>query len=113
MRELTPENNPHSWDLCVDHASRIGAPVGWTLIDPCGFSRKTRRRNVESLTALAEAVREKGRITTGLVAEPPAPAGPVPPPAGPGSVHPSRNRRQPGRRRHLQLVYDNAADTDN
>ena len=29
---LLPNNDPHSWDLCEYHASRITAPLGWELV---------------------------------------------------------------------------------
>lgn len=67
---LAPAPDPHAWDLCERHSSHITAPVGWELV---------RVEHVEitddeldamddnDLTALAEAVREAGRVTTGLV----------------------------------------------
>ena len=50
---------PHSWDLCDTHASRITAPKGWELVRyEGGFSSST--PDEDDLTALAEAVREAG-----------------------------------------------------
>ncbi|WP_072687943.1 DUF3499 domain-containing protein [Rhodococcus marinonascens] len=50
---------PHSWDLCENHASRITAPKGWELVrHEGGFSSST--PDEDDLTALAEAVREAG-----------------------------------------------------
>ncbi|QBJ95339.1 DUF3499 domain-containing protein [Rhodococcus sp. ABRD24] len=50
---------PHSWDLCDPHASRITAPKGWELVRyEGGFSSST--PDEDDLTALAEAVREAG-----------------------------------------------------
>lgn len=50
---------PHSWDLCETHASRITAPKGWELVRyEGGFSSST--PDEDDLTALAEAVREAG-----------------------------------------------------
>ncbi|MGL4306017.1 MAG: DUF3499 domain-containing protein [Mycobacteriaceae bacterium] len=55
---LTAE--PHSWDLCEEHASRITAPKGWELVRYEGeFS--TLVTEDDDLTALAEAVREAQR----------------------------------------------------
>lgn len=50
---------PHSWDLCEMHGSRITAPKGWELVRYEGaFSSTT--PDEDDLTALAEAVREAG-----------------------------------------------------
>jgi hypothetical protein len=50
---------PHSWDLCDTHGSRITAPKGWELVRYEGaFSSGT--PDEDDLTALAEAVREAG-----------------------------------------------------
>ncbi|WP_198420295.1 DUF3499 domain-containing protein [Rhodococcus sp. R1101] len=50
---------PHSWDLCEMHGSRITAPKGWELVRYEGaFSSGT--PDEDDLTALAEAVREAG-----------------------------------------------------
>ncbi len=49
---------PHSWDLCGTHASRITAPKGWDMVrHEGGFSSNP---DDDDLTALAEAVREAG-----------------------------------------------------
>ena len=51
---------PHSYDLCVQHADRLTAPRGWEVVrllpefEPAGPSR-------DDLLALADAVREAGR----------------------------------------------------
>jgi hypothetical protein len=50
---------PHSWDLCEVHGSRITAPKGWEMVRyEGGFSSST--PDDDDLTALAEAVREAG-----------------------------------------------------
>lgn len=50
---------PHSWDLCDQHGSRITAPKGWEMVrHEGGFSSST--PDEDDLTALAEAVREAG-----------------------------------------------------
>jgi hypothetical protein len=57
---LATVDEPHSWDLCEAHASRITAPKGWELVRyEGGFSSST--PDEDDLTALAEAVREAGR----------------------------------------------------
>ena len=56
---LATVDEPHSWDLCVTHASRSTAPKGWELVrHEGGFSSST--PDEDDLTALAEAVREAG-----------------------------------------------------
>lgn len=59
---LAPAAEPHSWDLCESHASRITAPLGWEMLRV-----DTIDIDDDDLTALAEAVREAGRVTSGLV----------------------------------------------
>ena len=56
---LATVSEPHSWDLCDQHGSRITAPKGWELVrHEGGFSSGT--PDEDDLTALAEAVREAG-----------------------------------------------------
>jgi len=33
LDDLSPERDPHSYDLCVQHANRLTAPSGWHLED--------------------------------------------------------------------------------
>ena len=52
---------PHSYDLCAEHAERLTAPRGWEVV------RLTPRfvetgPSPDDLSALAEAVREAGRV---------------------------------------------------
>jgi hypothetical protein len=53
---LATYSEPHSYDLCEEHALRLTVPRGW---------------EVDDLTALAEAVREAGRPDRPI--EPPEP----------------------------------------
>ncbi len=53
---LATAREPHSWDLCVNHASRITAPRGWELVRHAG--PLTAPTEDDDLIALAEAVRE-------------------------------------------------------
>lgn len=62
---LVTEENPHSWDLCEAHSERITAPRGWELVRVDHI--EIEEDGDEELMALAEAVREGGRVTTGLV----------------------------------------------
>ncbi len=64
---LATSAEPHTYDLCVEHAGRLSVPQGWNVIrlaiDP--VSPEPSR---DDLLALADAVREAGRTTE--VAEP-------------------------------------------
>ena len=31
--DLTPDREPHGYDLCADHAARLSVPLGWHLAD--------------------------------------------------------------------------------
>ena len=59
---LAQHAEPHSYDLCVEHAERLTAPRGWEVVRltpefaPAPPSR-------DDLLALADAVREAGRRT--------------------------------------------------
>ncbi len=54
---LATTDEPHSWDLCDDHARRITVPRGWEMLrSESGFSAPV--SDDYELTALAEAVRE-------------------------------------------------------
>lgn len=56
---LATVREPHSWDLCLGHASRITAPRGWELVRHAG--PLPTNPDEDDLIALAEAVREGGR----------------------------------------------------
>jgi hypothetical protein len=108
---------PHSWDLCVRHASRITAPRGWELVRHAGpLLSEPANPDEDDLVALADAVRE-GRDG--------ASAGALPTPvngfsdpyihhAGPHATAPSGSVLAPpehrsGRRRgHLRVLPDPA-----
>ncbi|MGC4932964.1 DUF3499 domain-containing protein [Gordonia sp. DT30] len=54
---LASSAEPHSWDLCDEHARRITVPRGWEMLrSERGFSAPVAEDY--ELTALAEAVRE-------------------------------------------------------
>lgn len=56
---LSTADEPHSWDLCDEHARRITVPRGWEMLrSESGFSAPLPEDH--ELTALAEAVREVG-----------------------------------------------------
>jgi hypothetical protein len=86
---LATAREPHSWDLCVSHASRITAPRGWELVRHSGPLAVN--PDEDDLVALAEAVRE-GR-------DPPGPpvSGFPPPAAGePGGHRAGASATAPG-----------------
>lgn len=53
---LATVREPHSWDLCVNHAGRITAPRGWELVRHAGPLPSYPED--DDLVALANAVRE-------------------------------------------------------
>jgi hypothetical protein len=55
---LATVREPHSWDLCLGHASRITAPRGWELVRHA--APLPTNPDEDDLVALAEAVRETG-----------------------------------------------------
>ncbi|WP_197506951.1 DUF3499 domain-containing protein [Mycobacterium sp. 852002-50816_SCH5313054-b] len=56
---LATAREPHSWDLCVGHASRITAPRGWDLVRHAGpLLSEPAHPDEDDLVALADAVRE-------------------------------------------------------
>lgn len=59
---LATIREPHSWDLCLGHASRITAPRGWELVRHA--APLPTNPDEDDLVALAEAVRE-GKVAGG------------------------------------------------
>lgn len=82
---------PHSYDLCAEHASRLTAPRGWEVVRLTPEFVETGPSH-DDLLALADAVREAGRPAPQPVV---AAADGLPTPAGP----------EAGRRRgHLRVL---------
>lgn len=122
---LAPVAEPHSWDLCERHSASISAPVGWDMVRVEHVEiddEELDAMDEADLTALAEAVREAGRVTTGLVD---ATQDPIEYAANhdfgdPGtSNHPVHRTKRVGeqkeaakaaRRSHLRVVPDPAPD---
>jgi hypothetical protein len=40
LDELTPERDPHAYDLCARHAARLSVPRGWKLDDRRVFTAR-------------------------------------------------------------------------
>ncbi len=70
---LASYNEPHSYDLCERHAVRLTAPRGWDVVRHEGEYAEP-EPSVDDLTALAEAVREAGRMDLPLDPVCPVPA---------------------------------------
>lgn len=59
---------PHAYDLCDQHAIRLSAPVGWTVI-----KQESENENYgpseDDLMAIADAVREAGAAEPTLISQ--------------------------------------------
>ncbi|GHJ18294.1 hypothetical protein TPA0908_62890 [Micromonospora sp. AKA38] len=85
---------PHTYDLCEQHARSLTAPRGWDVVRHEGEFEPP-PPTTDDLVALAEAVREAAR---------PAP------PRPPEDPHPKPNSQPPhqqGRRGHLRVIPPN------
>ncbi|MHA3700989.1 DUF3499 domain-containing protein [Jatrophihabitans sp. YIM 134969] len=108
---------PHSYDLCEEHALRLTVPRGWEVLRHQG-DFPVPAPQPDDLEALADAVREAARVDLVVPAEvvvpaeagrggrPVRPGGPVrsygsPRPAGPPLPAPAGSR---SRRGHLRIV---------
>jgi len=84
---------PHSYDLCDLHASRLTAPRGWELVQ-LEFDAADLAPSSDDLEALANAVREAARPAVAVGAE----------------GEPSPDLVEIGRRGHLRVLRDISAD---
>jgi hypothetical protein len=85
---------PHTYDLCVDHADGLTAPRGWEIVRLAGEYVEPEPSH-DDLLALANAVREAGRPRLGE----PSPARPRVDEKASGAV-------ETGRRGHLRVLRD-------
>lgn len=69
---LATQAEPHTYDLCTTHAHKLTAPRGWELVRFEGEFAPPQPTS-DDLTALAEAVREAGRVDRPVEATVPAP----------------------------------------
>lgn len=126
---LGTTSEPHSWDLCEFHATRMTAPRGWEMLRNLPtYSAAAAVGNAaldDDLTALADTVHERAARESGRSAPEPAEAplrslppigamrpvhdglaGPrITPSVQPGGSAPKHAAR-PGRRGHLRVLPD-------
>lgn len=62
---------PHTYDLCADHAARLTVPRGWTVVR-LAIEAQDPQPSDDDLLALADAVRAAGNVRP--VAAPDVPA---------------------------------------
>lgn len=101
---LATSSEPHSWDLCAQHASRITAPRGWELVRYNGPLPSNPED--DDLVALADAVRETTggvRVAAAGFSEPALDVSTPAPNVAPRPVHPAPVGR---RRGHLRVLPD-------
>lgn len=84
---LAQHAEPHSYDLCAEHAERLTAPRGWEVVRLTPQYVET-GPSPDDLSALADAVREAGRV-------------PVVPPA---STSAEQGTVETNRRGHLRVL---------
>lgn len=102
---LATVREPHSWDLCLGHASRITAPRGWEMMRHAG--PLPTNPDEDDLVALADAVRE-GKVAGGAPMPGFSDAG-IAPLSAPrtGSAPGGPRSASAGRRRgHLRVLPD-------
>ena len=66
---LSRRAEPHTYDLCGEHARRTTAPRGWEVLRLASDLREQKPTN-DDLLALADAVREAGRPAPAVVTPP-------------------------------------------
>jgi hypothetical protein len=87
---------PHTYDLCADHAERLTPPRGWEIVRLSGEYVEPEPSH-DDLLALANAVREAGRPRLGEPVQPPV--------ARPGQES-AAGAVETGRRGHLRVLRD-------
>jgi hypothetical protein len=108
---LATVREPHAWDLCIGHASRITAPRGWELVRHARPLPMALNPDDDDLVALADAVREGhesvavGPPLAGF-SDPGGVAHAALPGAGMMQVAASRTATAGRRRGHLRVLPD-------
>lgn len=94
---LATHAEPHSYDLCADHAERLTAPRGWDIVRLQGHFEPAPPSS-DDLLALADAVREASRTP------PPSQLPAARRVGSPAPVTESRPVPTSGRRGHLRVI---------
>ena len=63
---LSPFVEPHAYDLCEEHATRLTAPRGWQVVRVTDAEHAATAPSRDDLEALADAVREAARPSTAV-----------------------------------------------
>ena len=87
---------PHTYDLCADHAERLTPPRGWEMVRLAGEYVEPEPSH-DDLLALANAVREAGRPRLGE---------PLPSPATRQGDEGSTGTVETARKGHLRMLRD-------
>lgn len=73
---LAVHAEPHCYDLCDEHATRLTAPRGWEVVRHAPDAADlVRSRSSDDLEALADAVREAARPSAAVPGGPDGPTG--------------------------------------
>lgn len=92
---LAQQAEPHTYDLCDTHAGRLTAPRGWEVVRLQREFLPAVGPTPDDISALADAVREAGRV-------------PVRPQSAP-NLDAEAHTVEVGRRGHLRVLRDNSA----
>lgn len=102
---------PHSWDLCEFHGSRMTAPRGWEMLrNVPSYSGRAAVGGTaldDDLTALADTVRERPRRPAPRAGMRSLPSVSAMRTTGAGAPTPTAGpEHRPGRRGHLRVLPD-------
>jgi len=61
MGPLAASHEPHDYDLCAEHASKLTVPRGWEVVRHQLLTCAPGRPSTDDLEALADAVRDAAR----------------------------------------------------
>jgi hypothetical protein len=100
---------PHTYDLCLEHAERMTAPRGWDVVRVGGEFPEPALAG-DDLLALADAVREAGRPRSprpgSVAASGEDAAGGHPSARGQAAAEAESGVVEAGRRGHLRILRD-------
>lgn len=97
---------PHCYDLCEKHATRLVVPRGWDVVR---LPKDPARERADDLEALANVVREAGHVDRSRPERPERPGATSRPAAPdrspfPGAAEPVGQGVEVGRRGHLRVL---------